>query len=145
MVATSMINQQKNDRGFTLIEMLITLVILSVLTIVAYPSYVAWIVKANRSDAMATLTQDQTLLERCYAQAFTYVGCASLPAFPQASTQGFYSINISNLTATTYTLTATPVGPQVRDTICATMSLDQSGQKTAANNAAVSQTACWNP
>ncbi len=134
-----------NQRGFTLIEILIALVVLSILTIVSYPSYVAWIVKAHRSDAMATMTQDQTLLERCYAQSFTYVGCASLPAFPQTSTQGFYSIALSNLTATTYTLTATPIGPQVRDTICATMSIDQSGQKTAANNAAASQTACWNP
>lgn len=143
MVANTMISQK--SIGFTLIEMLVTLVIMSVLTIMVYPSYVAWIVKANRADAIATLTQDQVLLERCYAQSFTYVGCASVPAFPQTSTQGFYSISLSNLTATTYTLTATPVGPQVRDKICATMSIDQSGQKTAANNAAVSQTECWNP
>lgn len=140
-----MINQRKKKTGFTLIEMLITLVVMSVLTIVAYPSYVAWIVKAHRSDAMATLTQDQSLLERCYAQSFTYVGCTSLPAFPQTSTQGFYSIALSNLTATTYTLTATAIGAQVRDKTCTTMSIDQSGQKTAANNAAVSKTECWNP
>lgn len=145
-------SQQQHDTqgsganaGFTLIEMLVTLVILSILTIAAYPSYVAWIVKAHRSDAMATLTQDQTLLERCYAQSFTYVGCTSLPAFPQTSTQGFYSIALSNLTATTYTLTATPIGSQARDERCASMSIDQSGQRTAANSAAVAQTECWNP
>lgn len=135
----------KYTKGFTLIEMLITLVIMSVLTMLVYPSYVAWIVKANRADAISAITQDQVLLERCYAQSFTYVGCSSLPAFPQTSTQGFYSIALSNLSATTYTLTATPIGSQVRDTTCATMSVDQSGQKTAANDSAVSQTACWNP
>lgn len=141
-----MMKKHKSNTGFTLIEMLITLVVLSVLTIMAYPSYVAWIVKANRSDAMATLSQDQTILERCYAQTFAYNGaCASLPAFPQASTQGFYSVALSNLTATTYTLTATPVGQQVRDTTCVSMSIDQSGQKTAINNAGASESACWNP
>lgn len=134
-----------NRAGFTLIEMLVVLIVISILTVIAYPSYVAWIVKSHRSDAMATLTQDQSLLERCYAQAFTYVGCATLPAFPQASPQGFYSINVANLTATTYTLTATPVGSQVRDKICASMSVDQSGQKNAVNTGGVSQTACWTP
>ena len=140
-----MINQQKYHVGFTLIEMLITLVVLCILTIVAYPSYVAWIVKAHRSDAMAALSQDQALLERCYAQSFTYIGCATLPAFSQASAQGFYTITLSNLTATTYALTATTTGSQTRDTTCAAMGVDQTDQKTAVNNAAVSQTACWNP
>ena len=132
--------------GFTLIEMLITLVIIGVLTVVAYSSYVTWIVKANRADAMSTLAQDQTILERCYAQTFTYNGaCASLPAFPQNSTQSFYTITLTNLSATTYTLTATAKGSQVRDTTCQTMSVDQTNQKTAANNAGVAQTACWQP
>lgn len=138
-----MINQQKYRTGFTLIEMLITLVVLCILTVIAYPSYMTWIVKARRSDAMSTLTQDQVLLERCYAQSFTYTGCATLPTFPQASTQGFYSITLSNLTATTYTLTATATGSQIRDTTCTTMGVDQIGQKTAANNAGVAQTVCW--
>ena len=136
---------KQKPRGFTLIELLIALVILSILTMIAYPSYVRWIVKANRSDAMSTLTQDQIILERCYAQSFSYVGCSSLPAFPQASPQGFFSIAVSNLTASTYTLTATAAGSQVRDTTCRTMALDQANQKTAANSSGTAQTACWNP
>lgn len=134
-----------NRKGFSLIELLTVLIIFSLLTIIAYPSYTAWILKSRRSDAMVTITQLQSLLERCYAQAFTYVGCATLPAFPRASPQGFYSVAMTNLTATTYTLTATPVGSQVRDTICASMSTDQSGQKTAVNSGGAAQTVCWTP
>ncbi len=136
----------KNYSGFTFIEMLVTLFILSILTLIAYPSYVAWILKANRADAMATLSRDQAILEQCYAQTFAYNGtCPTLPTFPQASSQGFYSINLTNLTATTYTLTATPTGSQVRDTTCATMSINQTSQKTAADSSGTTQSVCWNP
>lgn len=127
-------------RGFTLIELLIVIVVVSILATIAYPSYRAWILKAHRSDAMATLAQDQTILERCYAQTFSYSQtCTALPAFPQASPQGYYTITLSNQTATTYTLTATAIGTQALDTSCATMSIDQANQKTA------TQAACWTP
>ena len=132
--------QAKTKRGFTLIELLIVIVVVSILTVITYPSYRTWVLKSHRSDAMATLLQDQTILERCYAQTFSYnQACASLPAFPQTSPQGYYVITLLNLTATTYTLTATATGTQAIDTTCSTMSLNQSLQKTA------TQPACWNP
>lgn len=132
--------------GFTMLELLITLLIIGILAMIIYPGYLTWRLKANRSDAMSTLAADQTILERCFAQTFTYNGaCAALPALPQASPQGFYSINITNRTATTYTLTATATGTQTRDTMCNSMSVDQTNQRTAASNAGVAQTTCWNP
>ena len=132
--------QAKTKRGFTLIELLIVIVVVSIITVITYPSYRTWVLKSHRSDAMATLLQDQTILERCYAQTFSYnQACASLPAFPQTSPQGYYVITLLNLTATTYTLTATATGTQAIDTTCSTMSLNQSLQKTA------TQPACWNP
>ena len=60
---------------------------------------------------MSTLTADQTIIERCYAQSFSYqAACAALPTFPQTTPQGYYTITVANLAATTYTFTATPVG-----------------------------------
>lgn len=126
------------SKGFTLIELLIVIVIVGILASIAYPSYLAWVLKAHRSDSMATLSLDQVILERCYAQTFAYnQACAALPAFPQMSPQGYYTITLSNKTATTYTLTATAIGKQALDVNCATMSLDQAGTKTA------TQPACW--
>lgn len=130
----------KNEGGFTLIELLIVMIIVAILVSIAYPSYRAWILKSHRSEAMSALAQDQAILERCYAQSFSYAGaCASLPAFPQTTAQGFYSITLTDQAATTYTLTATAIGNQTLDTNCLTMSVDQANQKTA------TQASCWTP
>jgi len=127
-------------RGFTLIELLIVLVIVGILSVIAYPSYLQWVLKSHRSDALATLSQDQAILERCYAQNFSYMAaCASLPAFPQTTPLQYYTITLTNLSATTYTLTATAIGMQARDTACATMSVNQANTQTATS------ASCWTP
>ncbi|KGP63367.1 type IV pilin [Legionella norrlandica] len=136
----------KNTTGFTLVELLVSLVIMGILVSIAYPSYVQYIQKSRRADAHSTLTQDQIILERCYSQNFSYAAaCGALPSFPQNSPQGYYTINISNLSATTYTLTATPVGTQAKDTKCASMSINQANVKTAVDSSSAAQTECWNP
>lgn len=137
---------RKQILGFTLVEILIAVGIVGILTAIAYPSYQQYVLKSRRTDALSTLSQNQIILERCYAQNFAYnTACAALPSFPQTSPQGFYSISLSNLSATTYTLTAVPLGTQLKDTTCATMSVNQANVKTAMDSSAVSQSKCWNP
>ncbi|AUH73763.1 type IV pilin protein [Legionella sainthelensi] len=137
--------KQPKRKGFTLIDLMIALVVMAILVTIAYPYYVSFLLKARRADALATLAQDQIFLERCYAQNFSYNTCTSLPAFPQTSAQGFYSITLSNLGATSYTLTATPRGSQTEDTTCASMTVDQANVKTAVDSSGTAQTICWNP
>ncbi len=130
-------------RGFTLIELMITVAILGIIVAVALPAYSGYIRKTRRADAMATLSQDQAIIERCYAVNFTYAvpPCATPPATSQT---GFYSIAATS-TATTYTLTATATGSQVADTTCAQMTIDQANQKGAVDNSGTTQLSCWNP
>lgn len=137
---------QTRIKGFTLIELMMAVLIMAILATIAYPYYVSFLLKSRRSDALATLAQDQITLERCYAQNFSYnAPCGSLPPFPQTSAQGFYNITLTNLGATTYTLTATPIGSQAEDTTCVTMTVDQSNTKTAVDSSGTAQTICWNP
>lgn len=133
-------------RGFSLIELVIAIFVMSILVTIAYPYYGNFLLKSRRSDALVTLAHDQIILERCYAQNFSYSqACNSKPAFPQTSAQGFYTITLTNLGTTTYTLTATPRGVQTQDTTCARMTVDQANVKTAVDSSGVSQTICWNP
>jgi type IV pilus assembly protein PilE len=140
-------NIKKNKQGvwgFTLIELLIALLVFAILIGIAYPSYKAYLLRSHRVDALQTLAQDQLILERCYSQNFSYIAaCGALPAFPQVSTQGFYSITLSNAGATTYTLTANPLGTQIQDTTCSNISVNQANVRTATDGSGTAQSKCW--
>ena len=128
--------------GFTLIELMIACAIVGILAAIAIPSYTAYVQRSNRTDAVRALTLDAQALERCYSQAFTYVGCATVPVGPVLTSQGNYNVTLGNLTATTYTLTALPVSPQqLGDTTCTSFVLIQTGAQSA-TPAANSRT-CW--
>ena len=132
--------------GFTLIELLVTVAIVAVLATVALPTYRSTVLRAQRSDALATLAQHQAMFERCYALNFAYDGsCPANAGFPKITPQGFYSIALTRSTESSYTLTATPVGSQTKDSDCASISLDQANQRTALNGNGVSQASCWSP
>ena len=75
-------------RGFSLLELMITLVVVGILAAVSYPSYINHIQKTRRSDAITSLLDLQAQLERCYANDFSYQNCANALELPIDSTDG---------------------------------------------------------
>jgi len=130
------------DKGFTLIELMIVITIVAILAAIAYPSYQNYILKSRRTDAAGNLLELGQYLERYFTENGRYDqdrgGTAvSLPfnKSPKEGTSTFYNLAFTagEPTATTYELSAAPVGSQAEDTNCGTLTLDHTGAKCILN------------
>jgi type IV pilus assembly protein PilE len=142
--------------GFTLVELMITVVILAIIVAIALPSYQAQSQKARRTDARNALLDIAGREERflsvsnAYSQLPSDVGYGGA-AWPQNVTpNSYYSVTVTvpapGFPAGTpsFLVTATPIGLQVTDTTCATFTVNQIGQQTAQNSGGVdTSTTCW--
>jgi len=70
-------------RGFTFIELIISITILGILSAIAIPSYRGYILRSNRSEAIANLSQMAMLIEQHRALRGTY--CLSATCIAGAS------------------------------------------------------------
>ena len=131
--------------GFSLVELVVAMGIVGILAAIAIPAYTSYTRTANRTDATRTMTIDAQALERCYSQAFTYVGCATAPAGASTSAQGYYTVTIAVPSASAFTITATPLkAPQTTDSACATFTLNNAGTQGATDSGSVANTqTCW--
>jgi type IV pilus assembly protein PilE len=116
------------QKGFTLVEIMIVVVILGVVAAFAMPAYKESVSKARRVDAQSALVSLAAALERNYTVRSTYLGTntgsdanGSIPSstvFPsEAPLEGdvkFYDLRMV-LTADSYVLLAIPKGGQVGD------------------------------
>ena len=116
----------RNASGFTLIEIMITIVIVGILASIAYPSYVNQMQQARRADCQAALMQLAGVMERDFSRNNQYRNLIAAGGFPnQCPIDGgnaSYTLGYQALTATTYTLQATPAGSQGGDP-CGTLTL----------------------
>jgi type IV pilus assembly protein PilE len=148
---------RQRSRGFTIVELMITVVVIAVLSALAYPSFLGAIRKSRRSDAVAALTQVQQAQERWRNNKDVYASNAQLTsaapnglAQSAVSPSGYYDIAIGGAGASTYTLTATAKSgkTQADDAGCQVMSVTLNGgnlvYSAAASGTPTSDpTGCW--
>jgi len=133
----------KRTHGITLIEMVVVVGIIGILGAIAYPSYMERALRAKRTDAKAALINIAGQQEKFFLQnnAFT----DELSALGVETTQNeFYTLSLSDVTASTFTATATAAPGQDRDTDCNQLAIDQLGRRSATDSSdSDNSKECW--
>ncbi len=98
-----------NTKGFTLIELMITVAIVGILAGIAYPSYQDSVRKSRRADAQGALLGFANAMERYFTVNNSYLGA------PVDGGTPYYNLTISAAASNAYTLQATPINSQAGD------------------------------
>jgi type IV pilus assembly protein PilE len=125
-----------NNKGFSLIELMIVLAIIGVLGAISYPSYDSYMKKSRRSDGKIALQRMADRQERFYLQNNTYTtNTANVGG--TGTDENYYVLSIDSADVNGFALTATAVagGPQAGDNTtshgdCTVLQLTAAGAKT---------------
>ena len=141
-----MINKIGLKKGFSLIEIMVVIVIISILTSIAAVSYRAYIVKARRTAAQEDLMQFQQRMEEYFSLNHTYgTGGKCAEVFPKNGPESgaFYELTCELVSG--YKLVATAQGTQnTSDGECTVMYLYRNGTRGGGKTVTSgSANACW--
>ena len=137
MISTSRnLYKRRGSAGFTLGELMIVVAIISLLSMIALPSFMQNIRKSKRTDAHTALTRTAFNIERAAASGNTYnVGYDPLQLKPSGddfiSDDGYYVVTVDT-SSTAYTITATAAAgsSQADDEGCTVLTIDSLGRRT---------------
>lgn len=149
----------RQERGFTLIELIIVVAIVAILTAVALPSYFSHVSKGYRQDAMGALVVFAQAMERFYTVNGTYIGADGgtaavtsnkAPAMfptkaPLDGSKKLYNLYISASTATSYTIIASPISGErmASDGVISLTSTGLRGWDSDNNGSVDTDEQCW--
>lgn len=145
------------QRGVTLIELMIVLLIVGLLASIAVPSYRQYVLRSHRVEAQTVLMNLAAAQEKHYLVCNTYtdaidgapdVDCAGgrglgfgdfdADVDGLQTENGWYTVTIDEADAETFSATATATGSQADDVDCTTFSIDAAGRREAESEE------CWN-
>lgn len=154
--ATSRPTRQR-QRGWTLVELFIGLLVLALLTAVAVPTWLGQVRKLRRADAIAALLRLQQAQERWRTNQPSYAGTLASGGLNLAtlSPGGHYLLATRTdpaSAASAYQVSAVAQGAQAQDVACRYMRIDvqggviahQSGPDVQHGNTATLNRRCWN-
>lgn len=99
----------QQQRGFTLLELLIVMAIIGILSAIAIPSYRDYIIRGKITEATSNLGDMRIKLEQFYQDNRTYVGACvggTVAPLPTGSNAQAFAYSCPTLTAAAFTVRA---------------------------------------
>jgi type IV pilus assembly protein PilE len=141
--------------GVTLMELMTVVAVVGILSMIAIPTYRAYTLRANRTDAKVALLSIVDALERCYTRNNSYVDnppnapCPAASSMPYLVTPQDYLITVNNappaphsgVNAQGFAVQAIPQGGQAEDTYCGNFTLDDANERGITGTGTASY--CW--
>jgi len=144
-----------SSKGFTLVELMVTIAIGAILAALVIPGYASQVRKSRRTEARTAVLDAAAREERYFATNNKYslkgqdLGYSNNAQPVVAQPVGsYYTLTVACTAAdptcaTGFQVTASPVttGPQSKDAACTSFIVDQTGLQSATGTAAAT---CWN-
>jgi type IV pilus assembly protein PilE len=143
----------RSARGFTLIELMITVAIIAILAAVALPAYTDYVTRSKFSEAHSHLADLRVKMEQRFQDARTYVGGPCAPTGPGGAQVKYFTFTCSvpptPATPNAYTLQA--AGMAGTDLAGIAFTVNESNQRTTvvtggskmADKGYTSNANCW--
>jgi type IV pilus assembly protein PilE len=162
MLAQKQTYKAKPAAGFTLLELMVTVAIVSILATIAATSYQSQVMRSRRTDARSAILDLAGREEKLFSTtnqysnspaALGYGAAATFPAPPLGIPVGssgtdYYNVSVQwpdpgQGVPNSYLITATPIAStaQAGDTACASLSVNQLGQQTSTGTGTAAT--CW--
>lgn len=140
--------------GYSLIELVVTLVILAILTAVALPGYRQSILRANRAVATLALLEVATRQQRYWqerqrhSESFAALGladpyCLDATADAVGCDRAIYALRLDWLEGRYLGVSAVAVNAQAADADCAVLIYGRLGERRVAGGYSASPQRCW--
>ena len=121
----------KPAQGFSLVELMVTVLIVAILAAVALPAYQDYVRRGKLAEAYTLLAAQRVKMEQYYQDMRDYTNACQAGTVATPSSGKYFSLACSNLSTTTYTITASPVaGTGVTGF---SFTIDQNNGKTTAS------------
>ena len=103
----------KTQKGFTLVELMIVVVIVGILASIGIPAYGSYVLRGKLTEASTELAAMRVKLEQYYQDNRTYAGaCAGGTVAPLPAGTKYFTYSCPTLTASAFTVNATGVVAQ---------------------------------